>query len=165
MDGLFKLIFYIIIGIVWALSNKKQAKWEDKKQNFPKTPQIPSRPTTTPKMQQPTKSPSLSFNDSAPSFDIFKDSYYNQKLAIKKKRLEDKIKKRKDMDVPIKEPQIIKKTKEPVKASTVTLISKVRKKQSYHLKSNIKEGIIWSIVLGPPRAKQSLSSMNSPMNR
>ncbi|MBU1086622.1 MAG: hypothetical protein KKD05_03795 [Candidatus Omnitrophica bacterium] len=97
MDGLFKLVFYIIIGIVWILSNtKKQALWKEDDPNFPPAkPKV--NPLPKPKMDQPFQEAMFSeaaqpdregtfFEPAQPApFDQFKHSYYETKLEMKKK--------------------------------------------------------------------------------
>jgi len=178
MDGLFKLIFYIIIGIVWVISNnKKQTLWkEEQNSDFPaQRPQ--ANPLPKPRMDQPFSGeifpeavlPSREGLSSKPEqpaiFKQFKESYYDKKFEMKKKRLQAK----KQSDVPAisntSDLKINLPEQEKKASSIPAIVANRRKKQSYHLKSSLKEGIIWSIVLGAPRSKQALNWQTGPLNR
>ncbi len=166
MDGLFKLLFYVIIGIVWILSNrKKQTLWKDE-ENPDFSAQKPKvNPLPKPRMDQPSHEGIFSEAEKTASFDPFKESYYDKKLEMKKKRLQEK----KDHAVPASLAVPISNINLPVekiaKPSIPAISASSRQKQSYHLKSSLKEGIIWSIVLGAPRSKHVFNWQADPLNR
>ncbi|MBU1043543.1 MAG: hypothetical protein KJ915_03990 [Candidatus Omnitrophica bacterium] len=188
MDGLFKLIFYIIIGIVWVLSNKKnQALWDEEQSNLPpKQPQakplpkpkidpaflnsifpepMPEREGMFAQAEQPSREGLSSEPEQPAPFDHFKQSYYDKKLEMKKQRLHKQKKtklKQPVLQTDFNTDDYVEKTAKP---SAPAIVANRRQKQSYHLKSSLKEGIIWSIVLGAPRSKQTFNWRTSPLNR
>jgi hypothetical protein len=193
-DGLFKLLIYIIIGVVYFLSNKKQIEADNKKPNYPKPAQKPLRPqtpVTKPRYEErPQREGDFADNNQKPvqdvnrvsyqkfkqsfeddgitaSFDQFKRSYYDEKLEAKKKRLEEKrLGKKAAKPAPVMFADKQEKTTTAAKVVDIKpRVAHLGDRQGYHLKSNIKEGIIWSIVLGPPRAKQTVNWGKSPVNR
>ncbi|MFH1061752.1 MAG: hypothetical protein V1747_02565 [Candidatus Omnitrophota bacterium] len=171
MDGLFKLIFYIIIGIVWVLSSaKKQEQRQEQKPNLPKTPLRSNKLRPILRLeQQPERQDAFSDQPSPALFGEFKKSYYDEKLDMKKKRLQNNKKKQLIADS-IKitlGPDGLEEVPEPEQGlpSIPAVVSNLRQKQTLHLKSSLKEGIIWSIVLGAPRSKQIFNRLQIPLNR
>ena len=184
MSGLFKLIFYIIIGVVYYLSNKqheendrikKQAKEQLRKQTElslkkePRVqPDIPQREGAfEPDREEIDSNKSEDIKKivrnklNYESFDAFKRSYHNEIQKTEKKP-----QKHKKTQKQRPEPVLAEKTETaPASAGSYTVKYRKTIKKGYPLKSSIKEGIIWSIVLGPPKAKQMIAQAKCPVNR
>ena len=173
MEGVFKLIIYVIIFIVWSVAQaKKKKRWDEKIPDFPAKPEykkppehnVPQREGLQQQQPQPTRkthNPNWKMDEASLA--------YQRKLEMRKKRLhsvEPTINlepKREDPPIEKKyiEPIVIENAYQPTEiklpALSIPLVTKtatVEKKTYYHLKSSIKEGILWSIILGQPRSKQ-----------
>ncbi len=167
MDSLFKLIFYLIIITFWVLNNtKKQKKWE---QDSPDLPEDPYRTLKRPVQEPaPPLEPAKEIIGEKVQTVIVPDISMlspEQILEIRRERA----KTRKDRQ--------IRKKPAPEAASALEVKSahkkpepapprlKETKKPTLYLKSSVKEGIIWSIVLGPPRSRVRFNWKNSPIQR
>lgn len=174
MDGLFSIIFYIIMGIVWVISTaKKQEELKKQTPNLakrtPLKPTIPIPQVITRFEPEPEEEGDFSTESSNDTLAKFAIADYNQQMDIIKKQLQIK-QKIQIIEDSIKEPFIIdalEEMPEPEQTlpSITPIVDNLRQKQPYHLKSSLKEGIIWSIVLGAPRSKQSFNWLQIPLNR
>lgn len=174
MDELFKLIFYIIMILVFVISSIKKQEEQDK-QNPNSAKRTPLKPTMIiPQIIAEFESEpeaegdffTESSNDPLTKFGI---SDYNQQLDIIRKQMQIK-QETKIIADSIKEPLIIDTLEEMPESeqtmpSITPIVNNLRQKQPYHLKSSLKEGIIWSIVLGAPRSKQTFNWSQIPLNR
>jgi len=170
MEGLFKLIFYIIIITFWVISNmKKRGKWEEKIPDFPKQPSLPQRGRVMPKPVEPeplregplAKLVESSADETVPSpsmtFDELLRLRRKQTLEIRDKK---KVKKIVEPVVPLK-PTL----KDKEKTKPVVPVPTIEEKPAFRLDSSIKDGIIWSVILGPPRSKERFDWKNPPTGR
>jgi hypothetical protein len=169
MDDLFKLIFYVIMVIVWVISSARKQAEQDKENSklankTPLKPKIISNFEPEPEAEGDFFTESV--NDPLIRFGI---SDYNQQLDIIKKQMQIK-KTPLIIEDAVKEPLIIDEPEEmpeleQIQPSITPIVRNLRQKKSYHLKSSLKEGIIWSIVLGAPRSKQTFNWSQIPLNR
>jgi len=186
MEGLFKLLFYVVIIIVWGISNAaKKNRWEDNIPNFPKTPP-PRRPPSKPVYKKPLRQDGLLSHQEKVKISVEARKLnlsYDELLARRRNELETARQRQmqpKKKPLPIfKQPQtghlregmhssegpkIEPETVEPI-LKTEPILGQVTKKQAIDLKSSIKEGIIWSIILGPPRSKLRYNGSNPASRR
>ncbi|MFH1459081.1 MAG: hypothetical protein ABIG64_01730 [Candidatus Omnitrophota bacterium] len=166
MEGLIKLIFYLLIMVIWVVSNlKKQEKFNTIKK--PPKPYVPDALTKSnlaagdfglEQFVQDYQIKDLPQREGDFLKDVQSDQSYEERLAVRRKKFNDlKQKSLKKISLTKAKTEQIQTKKtdfvlpEPSKLKEEKPI--VKKTDSLSLKSNIKEGIIWSIILGPPRAK------------
>ncbi|MDD5745988.1 MAG: hypothetical protein PHO30_01860 [Candidatus Omnitrophica bacterium] len=153
-----KLLFYLIILAVWIISAlKKQGHWEEKIPDFPEdSSPLPSRNPQAERTDEegyfpgapgtpPLKKPALS---------------YEKKLELRRKKLLA-------LKNGINEPKVITTEiiRQPSAAPDAPARDYFEEKPPSSLQSSIKEGIIWSIILGPPRSKLRFDGKNPPLQR
>lgn len=167
MGSLFKFIFYLIIIIAWALNNTKRVdKVINNLSSKPRPPSPPKKETDQiPLALRPQKEAIFDQNrqkktlldTSMLSYEQFAEMRREKAKSIKEKRINKKTEPKKPLAVDNKSKDLFvgvqvkkqKKTENP----------------SFALKSSIKEGIIWSIILGPPRSKVPLNTKGFPLQR
>ena len=167
MDSLFKLILYLIIIIFWALNNtKKQKKWEKDLPILPKPPdESLKKPVQEPASLEPARQDIFDQNIQA---DMLPDaSMISYEQILETRREKAKARKNKQLrKKPVLEAAPGPETKAvEAKTETAPPLSKETKKPALYLKSSIKEGIIWSIILGPARSREHFNWKNSPIQR
>ncbi len=167
MDSLFKFIFYLIIIVIWALNNIKKL---EKKENY--SPSLPKRPAVPIKkpVQQTSALPSSRegiFDENAEVLqpDISITPYEQQVLQMRREKAKA-IRDSKPKKIPV--PETVATFEENTQEGD--LVAKPKqlieiKKPSLGLKSTVKEGIIWSIILGSPRARVPFNSKGFPNQR
>ncbi len=161
MGSFIKFIFYLAIIVIWILSNvKKQGKWEEEIPKFPEDFPAPSPSQTgKPQFEEPMeegmqvpKEKTVSYpEEPSPYAEPSPEMTYEEKLAQQREKF---IKKK----VLIEQPALIEVAAEASAAPALPEQISVQPQaetifQPYRLKSSIKEGIIWSIILGQPRSK------------
>lgn len=167
MDGFIKVLFYLIIIVFWIVSNiKKQGKWEEKIPDFPEdiSPPRPKKP----KYQEPQREgESVSDEEKVKrSYESFKLTY-DEKLAMRRKKTQSLLKKQRAKKSPDIQPQPVLAAAKPAQKVEPLIIKlpTVIEKQTYHLESSIQEGVIWSVILGPPRSKLRFDWKSSLLRR
>jgi len=173
MEDFFKLIIYIIITAFWIISNlKKQSKREEKIPDFPEEPSYPKkdRPKTQPAFDAPlpegiSESEQIKTADkqaAPPSPQITFDEYLpgrRQETQMKRQRKKQKKPLKPSFEgVEYPEPKKGEKKEQILRPVT-------EEKPALTLNSSIKEGIIWSIILGPPRSKRQFCWGNTTLTR
>ena len=167
MEALFKLLIYVVIIVIWVISNiKKQGKWEEKIPEFPKEPSPPFPDSRQKRPQREGDFDQISQREKA----RLRQMTYDEVLAMRRKKFQT-----------IKEKNI-KKSKPKLKmefvpsfegpppaeekpAQPLIIPETIEEKPAYRLQSSIKDGIIWSIILGPPRSKLPFERRNPPIKR
>ncbi len=165
MDSLFKLIFYLIIIIFWALNNTK--KQRDEEQNLPIPPKSPPAPLKKqpqePSPRQPAEQDISNKSDQPsilPEISVLDREQILQMRLRKTKTVKKKHLKEKPVTKIPPKPEI--KTPE-AETELALVLKKKTKKTTLCLKSSIKEGIIWSIILGPPRSRVRFNRKSFPI--
>ncbi|MFH1093993.1 MAG: hypothetical protein V1739_07570 [Candidatus Omnitrophota bacterium] len=167
-SSLFKFIFYLIIIIFWTLNNAR--KLNNRQSNSPVGPKQPlgafKKPVPKPASLQPEKQEIFDLNAQADVLPDVSMMPYDQILEMRR----EKVKARKDRQLrkkpapeAVSVPDEEKPDKEPVPA--IPLLKEEIKKPTLILKSSIKEGIIWSIILGPPRSRERFNWKGSAFQR
>ena len=165
MEGLFKLLFYLIVILIYVFSNaKKRDKWMDKIPEFPQQPPDdpwPAKDLPRPQDSEPEREGAFTAKENAPSDNedevvLLESSPYDVPLPRKKPR----VLREKTRTPPRPEPA----APEPQHSVSVSPAQPEDSDDQAVLKSSIKEGILWSIVLEPPRALQPFNRKN-PLNR
>jgi hypothetical protein len=156
MNNIIKLLFYSIVFASWFFFVlKKQGKWQEKIPDFPEEPDSAASPD--PEKQPPVKG--YFPGTTAPEDSIKKPARLTEEqhreLYLKKMRLPELIF---DEEQPPKTPS-------PQKIRPTTIPEQIEEKQNSYLKNSLQEGIIWSIVLGPPRSKLRFGTKNLPLQR
>ena len=151
MDSLFKFIFYLIIIVIWSLNNvKKLEKKESASSLLPKQPEEPfEKDVQQPSFPEPAREGVFEDNTEAWELPDMGIKPYKQPLQIQKEK-------------PVTEASSLFKEKKQAKESKV---KREIKKPSLDLKYSLKQGIIWSIILGPPRSKAPFNAKGFPFQR
>lgn len=151
MAGFMKFLIYFIFIVIWIISNlKKQGKWEEELPKFPK--EAPSLPPlrTRPVEQEPHRE---GLSDGSVNFEPEEktDTNYDELLAFRRKKNRKTPIEIKPVQ-PAAEPPLLSNQAQPetLKKSRIKLVTK---KHPYRLQSNLKEGIIWSVILGASKSK------------
>jgi len=166
MESLLKLIFYLIIITFWALNNiKKQRTWEKDLPSPPEHPSESEKPVQEPSSLQPAKLDIIDKN-AQPIVPEVSMLSYEQILEMRRERAKArKDKKLRKKPAPAAAPKPETKAVEAKMEVIPALSKKEVKKPTLYLKSNVKEGIIWSIILGPPRSRVHFNWKSSPIQR
>jgi len=158
-----KLLFYLIILAIWVISNlKKQGHWEEKIPDFPEDSS--PAPAKIPPKEEPAEEgyfPNTPKN--LPEKPAEETSVsYDEKLAIRREKLQALKTQLADLK---KEAPLVSagETANNIKPTSQLYFFEEEKPSS--LQSGIKEGIIWSIILGPPRSKLRFDGKNPPLQR
>ncbi|MCG2711257.1 MAG: hypothetical protein L6416_02890 [Candidatus Omnitrophica bacterium] len=164
MGSLFKFIFYLIIIIFWVLNNtKKQEKW---KKDSSAEPEQPSEHFKKPVPEPASLPPAMEgiFDEKTQADVVSEVSMmpYDQVLQIRRKKTNRQIRE-KPAPAAASLPDEETADEEPI--LSVPLLKEKIKKPALILKSSIKEGIIWSIILGPPRSRERFNWKGSPFQR
>ena len=176
MEGLFKLIIYVIIFIVWSAAQaKKKERWDEKIPNFPTTPKPKPKTDNYHPPQKPYQQKAKWEMDEASlayqrNLEMRKNKHHSpaptrHQVPGREGVFPEEVKIKKPSKPVFKEPVVINNPQElklePVKIDIPlrSVAAKVEKKAYYHLKSPAKEGIIWSIILGSPRAHKTYSKI------
>ncbi|MFH2138865.1 MAG: hypothetical protein ABII88_10175 [Candidatus Omnitrophota bacterium] len=169
MEALVKLIIYGIIIVIWVISNtKRKGSWDEKLPDFSENTFPSARPRKTKADNEPQRE---GVNYQPPvqkKIDKYSETY-ERNLAARKKQWQrvktagktPQPQETKPVDLPpLPTPETTMFT-EPQNAFLI----KNEKKQTLRLQSSIKEGIMWSIVLGPPRSQFHFSWTQPPIRR
>lgn len=154
---MFKLIFYLIIITIWVISNtKKQGKWEEKIPDFPEEPPPSPKTDRTIRYQEPMREGAFEDFKTTPEEALS----YKEKSTLPRKKIK---KLQKPKLVPPVTPEI--KPVQPIFAPKIAAPLPSFSEEPIYLKSSVKEGIIWSIILGPPRSKLRFDWKRLPIRR
>ena len=152
MENFIKFLIYVAFIIFWVVSNIKKEEFKKQQENnFAKKPSFPNAELPQKKeYEAPLREGALDNSTLEDSFDdMLKDRGYRGIPAQKKETLWQEI-------------DLLKAEEKQKKILTT---SNLKKKQTPLLKSSAKEGIIWSVILGQPRAKNKYTRRKPPVIR